>query len=363
MTETLYPVVLTGGLGTRLWPLSRAALPKQLLPLVSSRTMLQETVARLDGVPDMAGPVVICNEIHRFLAAEQLLQNGVAPHAIILEPEGRSTAPALAVAALALLKTDANALMLVLSADQFIADIDGFHAAIDEARACARAGYLATFGIKPTAPETGFGYLWRGAPLTSTNAALPSNAFAVREFIEKPTRERAIAYGESGEHFWNSGMFLFRADVFLRELGRYASDIEAACRQAFETARRDDDFLRLGEEFLLCRSESVDYAVMEKTNRAAMIPCDIGWNDIGSFAALWDYLAKDENQNVLCGDVETYDTQGCLIQSQSRLVAAVGVQNLVIVETSDAILVMQKDKSQDVKKLVDKLRANNRNEL
>jgi len=358
MNQALYPVILSGGSGTRLWPLSRAALPKQLLPLASDRSMFQETMLRLKGLEGLANPLVICNDDHRFMIAEQLRELEVTPSAIMLEPIGRNTAPAVAVAALRLMKTDPDALMLVLPADHLIGDVRAFHASVAKAEEAAKAGHLTTFGIVAQSPETGYGYIRKSAELPGVQGA-----YAVAAFVEKPDRQTAQTYLDSGDYFWNSGMFLFKASVFIDELRQLRPDILSACEAALEKAVSDLDFIRLDKEaFAACPAESIDYAVMEKTGKAAVVPADIGWNDIGAWSALWEVGAKDQDGNVLRGDIMTESSSGNFIRAESRLVAALGVDNLVIVETPDAVLVASRDRVQDVKKLVDRLKADKREE-
>jgi mannose-1-phosphate guanylyltransferase/mannose-6-phosphate isomerase len=354
---SLYPVILSGGSGTRLWPMSRAALPKQLLPLAGDNTMVQETLLRLAGVPDMGAPLVVCNNDHRFLIAEQLRAIGVEPLGIFLEPVGRNTAPAAAIAALHLLKRDPEAIMLLLPADHLIRDVAAFHATILEGMKAVDAGYLVTFGIVPEAPETGYGYIQQGEPLAAGSAR------RVARFVEKPARDKAEGFLASGDYFWNSGMFLFRCAQFLEELQQHRPDILAACEAALAAGAHDLDFCRLGKsEFESCPSDSIDYAVMERTERAAVVPADIGWNDIGAWSALWDVGDKDAAGNVSRGDVYLDGVKDSLVRAESRMVAAIGVDNLVIVETPDAVLVAHRDRSQDVKKVVDHLKANGRSE-
>jgi len=352
----LVPVILSGGAGTRLWPLSRELYPKQLLRLVAERTMLQETVARTEGLPGLARPIVVCNENHRFMVAEQLRELGTAPQAIVLEPQGRNTAPAAAIAALLVSGgADADPVLLVLPADHVITDVPAFQAAVAVGRVAAESGSLVTFGVVPDRAETGYGYIRRGAG--------PGPAFSVAKFVEKPDSATARGYVESGEYYWNSGMFMFRASAYLAELGRYAPAMLAACRAALAAAGRDLDFLRLpAQEFASCPSDSIDYAVMEKTDRAVVVPLAAGWSDVGSWAALADALPRDAEGNVTAGDVLTEDSSGCYLHSTSRLVAAVGLRDHVVVETKDAVLVAPRDRVQDVKELVAELKARGRYE-
>ena len=347
------PVVLSGGSGTRLWPLSRELYPKQLLPLVGQYTLLQDTLRRLGDQPS-AAPVVVCNDAHRFLVAEQLRQIGVQPQAIVLEPAGRNTAPAIALAAL---KLQPDALMLVLPADHVIRDVAAFRAAIGVALPAARSGKLVTFGIVPTAPETGYGYIECGAQTADEGVC------AIRRFVEKPSSARAAEFLAAGGYFWNSGMFLFRADRYLQELARHAPYIAAAARAAVAGARPDLEFLRIdAEAFKACRSDSIDYAVMEKTADAVVVPLAAGWSDVGSWASLHEAQACDERGNVLRGDVLLEDSSGCLLFAESRLLSVVGLKDLVVVETKDAVLVAPRDRAQDVKQLVTRIRDAGRSE-
>jgi mannose-1-phosphate guanylyltransferase/mannose-6-phosphate isomerase len=354
----LYPVILSGGSGTRLWPLSRAALPKQFLPLVTDKTMFQETLLRLQGFPGMAAPLLICNNEHRFLAAEQLRDINIQPLSLILEPMGRNTAPAVATAAFAALAKDTDAMLLVLPADHLIQNTQGFHSAINAALDLAQQDKLVTFGIKPNSPATGFGYIERGSIL---NAA--KNSFSVARFVEKPDLATARQFLASGNFFWNSGMFVFKASVYLNELKRLRPDIYAAAQLAWQQSTNDMDFCRLDEAaFSKCPSESIDYAVMEHTQAAAMVTVDIGWSDIGSWSSLSDVSAKDAKGNALRGDVFVAETSNSYVRAESRMVAAIGVKDVVIVETADAVLVMHKDFAQDVKQAVEYLKQAERTE-
>jgi mannose-1-phosphate guanylyltransferase/mannose-6-phosphate isomerase len=365
------PVILSGGSGTRLWPLSRELYPKQLLPLVGEQTMLQETVTRMRGLADLGAPLVICNESHRFLVAEQLRAIRVKPSAIVLEPVGRNTAPAVAVAALLAGAGGEDPTLLVLPADHVITDSTALRAAVQAGAALAESGRLLTFGIVPDKPETGYGYIRAGfalevpGPRSQVQGAdqSPFTAFSVAEFIEKPDLSTARAYVESGDYYWNSGMFMFRASTFLAELERFAPEMLAACRTAVAAAARDLDFTRLdAEAFAACPGSSIDYAVMEKTAAAAVIPLDAGWSDVGSWSALWEVGARDADGNVVKGDVLTKDVRNCYLHASTRLLAVVGVEDHVIVETGDAVLVARKDRVQDVKAIVELLKLNQRDE-
>ena len=350
----LTPVILSGGSGTRLWPLSRELYPKQLLPLVTDRTMLQETVVRLDGL-ELAPPIVVCNEAHRFMVAEQLRVIDRPAQAIILEPVGRNTAPAVTLAALAARSGGDDPVLLVLPADHSLEDPRAFHAAILTAEKQAQSGKLVTFGVVARKPETGYGYIRRA------KGAGP--AYAVAEFVEKPDAQRAAQFVASGEYYWNSGMFMFKASRYLDELKRLAPDILAACEKAFTGARRDLDFTRVDTKaFEQCRSDSIDYAVMEKTRDAVMVPLDAGWNDVGSWSALHEASHADGTGNVKHGDVIAEDTRNCYLYSDSRLVATVGLEDHVVVETKDAVLVAPRARVQDVKLLVNRLKADQRYE-
>jgi mannose-1-phosphate guanylyltransferase/mannose-1-phosphate guanylyltransferase/mannose-6-phosphate isomerase len=355
--EIITPVLLSGGSGTRLWPVSRALHPKQLQALGGERTMLQETALRLKGT-DFAAPLVVCNDDHRFTIAAQLQAVGLTPQGIILEPKGRNTAPAAAVAALALSENSPDALMLLAASDHVIDDVPAFHAAVGTAADAASKGYLVSIGVMPTKPETGYGYIDRGAGLPGVKGA-----FSVKRFIEKPDRANAERFIAAGTYLWNASIFLFRVNSYLSELQTYAPEVLAQAKDALRLGRRDLDFLRLDRDaFAKSPSISIDYAVMEHTNRAAVVPADIGWSDVGSWSVLWERGSKDADGNVATGDVLIEDSRGNLVRSDSRLVAAVGVENLVIVSTNDAVLVASRERDQDVKRIVDSLMKAGRNE-
>jgi mannose-1-phosphate guanylyltransferase/mannose-1-phosphate guanylyltransferase/mannose-6-phosphate isomerase len=352
VTDVITPVLLSGGTGTRLWPLSREVLPKQFLALTGSRTLIQETALRVAG-QDFAVPVVICARDHRFLVAEQLRHAGVAGARIVLEPARRGTAPAAAVAALLVAEEKPDGLVLLMPADHVVTDTRAFAAALDVAVAAARAGALVTFGITPTAPETGYGYIRAGAAL----AGIPG-AFQVAQFVEKPDRATAQRYLDDGGYGWNSGMFLFRADVLLAEMARLEPVLLAACREAVRQAGRDLDFLRLEEAaFLSSPARSIDHAVMEHTDKAAVVPAAMGWSDVGSWQSLWEITDRTPDGNVVLGEVVVEGARGSYLRSEGPLVAAVGVEHLVVVATRDAVLVSHRDSAQDVKKIVDRLKA------
>lgn len=362
----LYPVILSGGTGTRLWPQSRATMPKQFLALTTEKSLLQETVLRLQGVEEIGAPLVVSNEDHRFMVAEQLRELDITPEGIFLEPVGRNTAPAIAAAALYLEKQLENqqddALMLVLPSDHVIEDVPAFHAALAEGVKSARAGQLVTFGIVPWKAETGYGYIQCGAQLDPAATEGPRTHEIIR-FVEKPDADAAKSYLEASDYFWNSGMFLFSSSAFLRELERLQPKIVSACREALEKGQGDLDFYRLDEEaFRACPALSIDHAVMEHTDKAVVIPIDVGWNDIGSWGALWENQPKDENGNVVRGEAFLHDSRNCYVWTEKSLVATVGVEDLVIVETGDAVLIARKDKAQDVKAVVDWLKASGRSE-
>lgn len=351
----LLPVIMAGGSGSRLWPLSRTLYPKQFLALTSNATMLQETIKRLDGIKHQ-DPLLICNEEHRFIVAEQLRKGGMDNSGIILEPIGRNTAPAIALAALKALADNEDPLLLVLAADHVIQNTEAFLSSVQHAKAEAKKGKLVTFGIVPTVPETGYGYIRRGK-------ALNNDAYCVDAFVEKPQLETAKNYVNSGEYYWNSGMFLFKASRYLDELEKFAPEILHACQISMSESKIDLDFIRLDKEsFMACPDDSVDYAVMEKTKDAVVVPMDANWSDVGSWSALWEVNEKDEYGNALRGDVLVENTTNSYIYSQDKLVATVGIDNLVIVETKDAVLVAHKDKVQDVKGIVGQLKQASRYE-
>ncbi|WP_273426625.1 mannose-1-phosphate guanylyltransferase/mannose-6-phosphate isomerase [Marinobacter sp.] len=354
---TIKPVIIAGGSGSRLWPLSRQLNPKQFLALTDEdSTMLQQTVSRLKGL-NIGGPVIICNEEHRFLAAEQMGLAGEDGAQIILEPVGRNTAPAIALAALQSVAAGGeDDLLLVLAADHLIGDAAAFRDTVSRALPLAESGKLVTFGIVPGKAETGYGYIQKGA-------GLDTGGFVVERFVEKPDYGTAQSYLESGDYLWNSGMFLFKASRYLEELERFRPDILEACRTALNGAAKDLHFTRVDQgAFAACPEESVDYAVMEKTSSAAVVPMDAGWSDIGSWSALWEVSTKDESGNAVSGDVMQQNSAGCLVRADHRLVATVGVEDLVVVETKDAVLVAHKDRVQDVKKVVSQIETDGRHE-
>ncbi|MBS0472175.1 MAG: mannose-1-phosphate guanylyltransferase/mannose-6-phosphate isomerase [Proteobacteria bacterium] len=354
----IFPVILSGGSGTRLWPMSRAALPKQLLPLNGARTMIQDTVLRAQ-LPGAEPPLLLCSEGHRFLVAEQMQQIGVTPKAIVLEPFGRNTAPAAAIAALTVAADNPDGVILLLSSDHVIADEAAFHAAVASALAAAEKGRIVTFGMTPDAPETGYGYIQRGEAI----AGAPG-VDAVKRFAEKPDRTTAEGYLASGDYFWNGGMFMFRAEVLLDELRCHEPGLVEACEAALTAAARDHDFIRLAaDEFEKANNISIDYAVMEKTDKAAVVPCAIGWSDVGAWSALWSLQSRDGDGNVIQGDVLLYEAKDSFVRSEKGLTALVGVKDIVVVVTDDAVLVADKHRAQDVKAIVDQLKLAGRPEL
>jgi mannose-1-phosphate guanylyltransferase/mannose-6-phosphate isomerase len=383
--KMIVPVIMSGGAGTRLWPLSRELYPKQLLPLVNETTLLQETQLRLNGLQGLCAPLVVCNEDHRFMVAEQLRQTGCSAGAILLEPAGRNTAPAVAVAALQARQEGNDPILLVLPADHVILDAGAFRGTVEQGAKIAEFGKLVTFGIVPDKPETGYGYIRAGERLEFSSGAkdrvsssgenlkdfdsglssqkLGLGPYSVAEFVEKPDAATAEQYLASGNYYWNSGMFMFRASRYLEELAKFASEMLTCCHKALEDAQRDLDFVRLDSEaFAACPKNSIDYAVMEKTADAAVIPLDVGWSDVGSWSALWEVGQADEAGNVMHGDVLTHDSSNCYLHSTGRMVAAVGLEDHVVVETADAVLVASRGRVQDVKAIVEQLKAQGRGE-
>ncbi|KJY79057.1 mannose-1-phosphate guanylyltransferase/mannose-6-phosphate isomerase [Vibrio nigripulchritudo] len=351
----ILPVILSGGTGTRLWPLSRKNFPKQFMSLTSERSLLQETLLRLESL-QVSAPILVCNEEHRFIATEQLRQINVVNSEVILEPCGKNTAPALALAAFHAIRTGDDPILLVLPADHSISDSSGFCSVISEALRSAEEGKLVTFGIVPNKAETGFGYIRRGG--------IRDTGYEVSGFTEKPDFKTASEYLESGEYYWNSGMFLVKASKYLKELESFRPDIYLSCQNALKNGHKDLDFLRVDvEEFSKCPEDSIDYAVMEKTEDAVVYPINVGWSDIGEFSALFEISEKDSNGNVLHGDVMVYDTNSTLVEANGKLVAAVGVSNLIIVNSKDALLVADKRYAQDVKTVVDDLKSKERQEV
>ncbi|WP_283151044.1 mannose-1-phosphate guanylyltransferase/mannose-6-phosphate isomerase [Silvimonas soli] len=355
---SVYPVVLCGGSGSRLWPMSRGGYPKQYLKLTGKNSLLQQTVERLKGIAEVNPPLLISHEEQRFLVAEQVRKVDVTPQTIVLEPVGRNTAPAVAIAALLVTEKDPEGLLLVLPSDHVIQNETVFHALVAQAATVAQMGKLVTFGIKPTSPQTGYGYIRRGASLTT------DGAYHVDAFVEKPDLATAEQFLAAGSYYWNSGMFMLKASVYLDELRRLQPEMLVNAQLSLERSMRDGDFTRLNKDaFTACPSDSIDYAVMEKTTEAAVIEAaDLGWNDIGSWSALADIGDKDDDGNVVLGDVLTDQVSGSYIRAEYRMIAAIGLKDIVIVETADAILVAHKDKVQDVKKIVERLNASKRSE-
>jgi mannose-1-phosphate guanylyltransferase/mannose-6-phosphate isomerase len=351
----LVPVVLSGGVGSRLWPVSRELHPKQFLPLAGELSMLQDTLHRTVGL-DAAAAVVVCNEEHRFMVAEQLRQVDLQASALILEPEGRNTAPAVALAALQVVADDPEAVLLVLPADHLIQDVPAFACAVSEALPLAQDGRLMTFGVVPNAAETGYGYIKCGE-------SLGAELYDLERFVEKPDLATAQSYLDSGNYLWNSGMFLLRAATYLDQLAVHAPQMLEHCKAAMAGATRDMDFIRPdAPAFLASASDSIDYAVMEKTDLGGVVALDCGWSDVGAWSALWEVAVRDEKGNASQGDVITEACTDSYFRSDSRLIAAIGVRNLVVVETPDAVLVADRDSVQDVKKIVNRLKAENRPE-
>jgi len=365
MSQQIQPVILSGGSGSRLWPLSRSMYPKQLLPLVTEKTMLQETALRLNDLSvDVLPPIIVCNEEHRFFVAEQMRELGIKNPQIILEPVGRNTAPALTLAALATQEKSSDAVMLVMPADHVIDDIETFHEIVKQGILLALDNYLVTFGIEPNAPETGYGYI-------KTGTQIKDSVCLIDRFVEKPDTTKAQTYLDSGEYLWNSGLFMMTAISWLHEIESLNNDIFTASTKAYENAVVDNDFYRIDKEaFETSPSDSIDYAVMEKAagsgattkHKAAVIPLNAGWSDVGVWSTLWEVGDKDPQGNVTKGDVSLHDTENSLLYSSERYIAAVGLKDTIVVETSDAILVANKNNAQDVKKVVEALKAQNRDE-
>jgi mannose-1-phosphate guanylyltransferase / mannose-6-phosphate isomerase len=352
----IIPVILSGGSGTRLWPLSRKDYPKQYLPLAGDNTMLQETILRLSGLDNLADPIIVCNANHRFLVAEQCQQIGVKNPTILLEPIGRNTAPAIAAAALQSLKDSDGSILLVLSSDHVIQDVDAFHEAINIASNQAQEGKLATFGIVPTDANTGYGYI--KTPKDNIN-----DAYKVEEFVEKPDLETAQTYLEQGNYLWNSGMFMFKADTLINELTTHSPDTVKAVSGAVNNATQDLDYIRLDKQaFESSPSDSIDYALMEKSDNVIVVPLDAGWSDVGSWSALYDIGAKDSSGNVLKGDVIAKDTTNTYIYASHHIITTVGVDNLVVIDTPDATFIAGQDKAHEVKSIVKSLQKKGRDE-
>lgn len=351
-------VILSGGSGTRLWPLSRKAYPKQFLSFESSPSMLQQTVLRAQQVTENQNPLLVCNEDHRFLVAEQLRELSVEAGGIILEPAAKNTAPAIAAAATYLLNSQAeqDPLMLVMPADHVIENVDAFKAAVETARSAAEQGKLVTFGIVPDSPETGYGYINKGD-------TFQPGVYDVARFVEKPDLATAREYVQSKAYFWNSGMFLFKASSFLSELEKYHPDMLSVIQKACRNSYQDLDFVRLDRElFEQCPADSIDYAVMERSDEVVVVPMDANWNDIGSWSAIWDVSSKNHNGNTVIGDVIDHDSKNCYFHSSHKLIATIGLDNVVAVETADAVLIANKDRVQDVKAIVDQLNTRQRSE-
>ncbi|UCB56117.1 MAG: mannose-1-phosphate guanylyltransferase/mannose-6-phosphate isomerase [Thiotrichales bacterium] len=354
----IIPVILSGGSGTRLWPLSRKMHPKQLLPLVNETTMLQDTITRLTGSPDIDHAMIICNDDYRFMVAEQVKETDISTNEIILEPVGRNTAPAIALAAFNAIRDGEDPVLLVLPADHVIADVETFQSALQLGKQQSEAGKLVTFGVVPDAPETGFGYI----KAQSTGKQEP--CYEVDQFVEKPDAETAAAYIADGNYYWNSGMFMFKASSYLDALQQFSPGIYQASEAALKAATRDLDFIRVGtEEFESCPSDSIDYAVMEKADNVVVIPVDIGWSDVGSWSALHDVGDVDDEGNTLIGDVKSGLTSNSYVRADNRLVVTLGVDNMVVVDTDDALLVANRDNVQDIKSIVEQLSTEEREEV
>ena len=359
VASKIQPVILSGGTGSRLWPLSRAHYPKQVLALVSDATMLQETARRVENRRRFEAPLVVCNHEHRFIIAEQLREIGIEPNAIVLEPEGRNTAPAATIAALMAIETAPDCILFIMPSDHVIDDFDSFLPALDRATEAARNGALVAFGLPPRFPETGYGYIQRGPALATADGV-----YQVSRFIEKPdlaTAERLLA---GGQCYWNSGMFLFGAERYLAELESHSPQVLSAARKALAEVTKDLEFLRLDSDaFAASPAISIDYAVMEKSRHGAVVPTDVSWSDVGSWASLWEIATKDQDQNVVQGDVVLREVRNSYIRSDAKLVAAIGLEDVIIIATEDVILVAAKGHAQDVGILVDDLKAKKRSEV
>lgn len=351
----MIPVILSGGSGSRLWPLSRKNKPKQFLTLFNDSSMFQSTLTRLNGLDSLEAPLIVCNNEHRFMVAEQLQEIGLDANGIILEPCARNTAPAIALAALKAMDKGEDPLLLVLAADHLISNVESFHKAIEQARKLAEQDKLVTFGIQPQSAHTGYGYI---------EAEEKSKPSSVKRFIEKPDLATAESYLSAGNFFWNSGMFLFKASAYIKELARFSPEMLSACKQSLEKAVIDLDFVRVDPElFEQSPSDSIDYAVMEKTDKAMVVPLDAGWSDVGSWSSLWEAFTRDADQNVLIGDVLVENVHNAYIHSENRLVTVLGLDDVIVVETHDAVMVAHKDQAQKVKTIVEELTRQNRKEV
>ena len=358
MKKTIYPIILSGGAGSRLWPLSRSKYPKQFLPILGKKSLFTQTLERVGTAYGFGAPLVVANEHHRFMVNEQASKAGIELETVILEPVGRNTAPAVAVAALKAAEIDPDALLLFLPSDHVILDTPGFHKAVSDAACAAKQDYLVCFGMTPTRPETGYGYIAEGDKIDGAKGAR-----VIRAFTEKPDEATAQSYLNEGGYYWNSGMFMFAASTILAEFENHQSVMLAACKKALASAEPDLNFLRMSEiDFGAVPADSIDYAIMEKTERAAVLPAEFGWSDVGSFSALSAIQKADDSGNVTAGDIMSVDTKNCFIHSDGHLVSTVGVEDLIIVATDDAVMVAKKDQDQDVKKIVDRLKSEGRAE-
>ncbi len=347
----IFPVILSGGFGGRLWPLSRVKMPKQFIPLLSENSLFQEAVIRTRGIAGIQPPTLICNTKHRFIAAEQLRKMNVPPRQILLEPVGRNTAPAILVSALQIAQENPDGVMLVMPSDHLILDIPNFKKAVLDGQILSQQDYLVTFGIIPNQPKTGYGYIQQGEPIESVDVG-----YRVRQFVEKPNLPTAEKYLAAGDYFWNSGIFMFKASTVVKEFEQFAPAMVTAARNSLDKARQDKDFCWLDQpSFELSPSDSIDYALMEKTSRASVIPVSMGWSDVGSWGSLWEVVNKDAVGNVIDGNVFTKSVSNCYIKSEKEVVAALGISDLIVIETDDALLVAHRDNEQDVKEVFNKL--------